>query len=200
MKKRGLLMASLLLFVLTDFFVPAASAFARGMPEQDQPQRSIFYALGVICEKDVQNAKESLGAPDGRFAEILPGGQLVMLMKNKLYSFPFGFGEYPAYLASGKVVGKGGPDFSFEGWFARQDMQGRQYYDWISLGILANGFFLPLISSLPPSDIRASTDIIRISNRGAKPLFVDAVIGYGKDVLTNDALLGQSKIIMLLRR
>jgi hypothetical protein len=87
MRKRGL-PAGFLLFLSVGLLTRAPSGFAGKAPRHDQPQKPKFYALGVVCQKDVQNAKDSLGTPDSRYAEILPGGQLVVLMENKLYSFP----------------------------------------------------------------------------------------------------------------
>jgi hypothetical protein len=200
MRKRGLPSASFLLFLSTGLLTPAPSGFAGKAPRHDQPQRPKFSALGVVCEKDVQNAKDSLGAPDGRYAEILPAGQLVVLMENKLYSFPGpGWpGEGGAPADSGSMVGKGGADFSLEGWLPMRDTQGNQHYDWIALGLSVSGFCLPLIDSLLPFDISAGTDMIRIVNLGTKSLFVDAVIGYGRDILATGALLGHSKTMTSL--
>jgi hypothetical protein len=92
------------------------------------------------------------------------------------------------------VVGKGGADFSLEGWLPMQDMQGKQHYDRISLGLSVSGFCLPPIDSLCLFDISADMDIIRITNIGTKSLFVDALIGYGRDILTAGAILGHSDI------
>jgi hypothetical protein len=181
MRKRGLLPAGFLLFLSAGLVAPVPSAFPGKTPGQDQPQKPIFYALQVVCEKNVQNAKDSLGAPDGRCAEILPGGQLVMLMENKLYPLlmvgwnPEG-GGVPD---SGSIVGKGEADFALEGWFPILDTQGKQHYDWIPLGVSGTGFCL-----LPPPTYSfegsAGVDMIRITNPGTKSLFVDAVIGYGR--------------------
>lgn len=196
MRKRTLLSASFLLFLSAGLLARAPSAFVGRAPRQDQPQGPKFYALGVVCEKDVQNAKDSLGAPDGLYAEILSGGHLIVLMENKLYPFP-GIGrpgEGGAPTDSGSVVGKGGADFSLEGWLPMQDMQGKQHYDWVSLGLSVSGFCLPLIDSLLPFNISAGTDIIRITNISTESLFVDAVIGYGRDILTTGSLLGHSDI------
>jgi len=196
MRKRGLLPASFLLFLSAGILAPAPSGFAGKAPKHDQPQGPKFYALGVVCQKGVQNAKDSLGAPDGRYVEILPAGQLVVLMENKLYPFP-GIGrpgEGGALADSGTVVGKGGSDVSLEGRFEWQDTQGKQRYDWIALGLSVSGFCLPLIDSLCPFNISAGTDMIRITNIGIKSLFVDAVVGYGRDVLTTGSLLGHSDI------
>jgi hypothetical protein len=173
-----LLPAGFLLFLSASILATAPSGFPGKAPGQDQPQREKFYALGVVCEKDVQNAEDSLGAPDGRSAEILPGGQLVVLMENKLYPLPIisWIPEGGGVMAdSGSVVGKGGLDIGLEGWCPWQDTQGKQHYDWMILGVSATGFILPLTCSFEGSP---GVDKIRITNPGTKSLFVDAVIGY----------------------
>jgi len=181
MRNRELLPASLLLFLSAGLLAHAPSGFPGKAPGQDQPQRPQFYARQIVCEKEVQNAKDSLGAPDGRYAEILPGGQLVVLMENKLYPFPIigGVSEFGgAPTDSGSVVGKGGADIGLEGWSPWQDTQGKQHHAWIPLGLSATGFSLPLIYSFEGS---AGVDMIRITNPGTKSLFVDAVIGYVRE-------------------
>ena len=132
--------------------------------------------MQVVFEKKVQNAKDWLGAPDGRYAVILPGGQLVVLMENMLYPFlSYGPPEGGGGLAdSGSVVGKTETDFILEGWFPMYDTQGKQHYVWIPLGLSASGFCIWLEGS-------AGVDMIRITNPGTKSLFVDAVIGRGKE-------------------
>jgi hypothetical protein len=180
-------MKKFLCFLVLVFFV-AVLSFGQLLPDpkdkdyanapgQDQPQRAKFYALGVVCVKNVQNAKDSLGAPDGRYAEILPGGQLIVLMENKLYPFLIGNPEGGGAMAdSGSVVGKGGADIGLEGWSPWQDTQGKQHYDWMILEVSVTGFILPPISSFEGSP---GVDMIRITNPGTKSLFLDAVVGYG---------------------
>jgi hypothetical protein len=185
MRKRELLSVGLLFFLSAGLLALALSGFPVKAPLQDQPQRVQFYALQIVCDKQVQNAKDSLGAPDGRCAEILPGGQLVVLMEDRIYPYPLPIvgwnlesgGGVPD---SGSVVGKGGADFVLEGWFPMQDTQGKQHYDWVPLGVSATGFYL-----FPPPTYSfeggAGVDMIRISNAGTISLFVDAVIGYGNE-------------------
>lgn len=175
-KKRGLLPISLLIFITAGLLVPTAS--------QDQPQRPKFYALQVVCEKNVQNAKDSLGAPDGRYAEVLPGGQLVLLLEGKLYPFPTpgesGSGAV-GLSVSGLIIGKGDADFRLEGLFAWQDIQDRQQSAWIPMGLWGGGFGLfPHVVS-DSFDPKAGMNMIKISNVGTESLFVDAVIGFGQD-------------------
>lgn len=177
MRKRRLLLSSFLLFLSAALPAHNQSGFPGKTSGQGQPERPKFYALQVIFEKNVQNAKDSLGAPDGLNAEILPGGQLVVLMENKLYPLPrfINWLEDGAGLAdSGSVVGQGEKDFSLEGWFPIQNMHGKQDYVWIPFGLSVSGFCVWLEGS-------AGVDMIRITNSGTKSLFVDAVIGYTKE-------------------
>jgi hypothetical protein len=176
MRKRRLLSARLLLFLSAALLAHASSSFPGKTPRQGQAERPKFYALQVVFEKNVQDAKDSLGAPDGRYAEILPGGQLVVLMENKLYPFPIlsGWLEGGGGLAdSGSVAGKGETDFSLEGWFLKQTTQGKPHYVWRPLVLSSSGFCVWL-------ECKAGVDMIRIANTGTKSLFVDAVLGYGR--------------------
>ncbi len=170
MRKRRLLSAGLLLFLSAGLLASAPSGFFGKTQDQGQKERPKFYALRVVSEKNVQNAKDSLSAPDGRYAEILPGGQLVLLMEKKPYPFPFG--NFNAGLGdSGPVIGKGKMEFGIEGWFPMQDTQGKQYSTWVLLGLSASGFCVWPGGS-------TGVDTIRITNFGIKSVFVDAVIGY----------------------
>ena len=192
LRRRGLPSAGILLFLSAGILACASSGFTGKTAGQDQPERSKFYALQVVCEKQVQNAKDSLGAPDGRSTEILPGGQLIVLMANILFpSRIIGNGESTGCLDSGSLVGKGEVDFGLVGRFTWQDTQSDQRHEWIPLGPTATGFCI----SPPPLAINsfkdsAGVDMIRITNPGTKSLFVDAVIGYGRDVLMTDSHMG----------
>src|SRR4030042_5463571 len=104
MRKRGLVTTGVLLFLSAGLLAHVPSAFAGRAPRQDQPERSKFYALQVVCEKEVQNSKDSLGVPDDSYAELLPGGQLVVLMEK-------------SFIDSGNVVCKGEVDYGLEGFF-----------------------------------------------------------------------------------
>jgi len=172
MRKRGLLLAGLLLFLSAGLLARALIGFPGKTPGQGQPERPKFYALRVVFEKNVQNPKDSLGAPDGRYAEILSGGQLVVLMENEFYSFQI--------LDSGSVVCKGEANYGLEGWFQIQDTPDKQQnYAWMIIHgdpWTPGGFrFLPTYYSFDGS---TGVDMIRITNIGTKSLFVDAVIGY----------------------
>jgi len=180
LKGRGLLPAGFLLFVSASFLAHTSGNFPQKMTRQDRPDKSKFYAFQVVREERVQNAKDSLGAPDGRSAEILPGGQIVILMESMLPpSQVVGYGETAVCLDSGSVVGKGEADFGLEGRFSWQDTQGEQHHEWIPLVPSATGFCIspPPLAIYSPQD-NAGVDMIKITNPGATSLFVDAVIGY----------------------
>lgn len=180
-----MLTAAFLLFLSAGLLARAPGCLSGKMERPGQPERPKFYALRVVSEKNVQNAKDSLGAPDGRYAEILRGGQLVLLMEKELYLFP-GVGmnlEGGGALAdSGSVVGKGGTDIGLEVWSPWQDTQGKQHHDWMPVLLSATGFSLPVIDIYSPS-FKGNTGVnmVRITNPGTKSLFVDAVIGYDRE-------------------
>jgi hypothetical protein len=176
-RKKGLLPASFLIFLSASLLARASSSFPGKALGQDQPQRPKFYAVQIVCEKEVQDVKDSLGAPDGRSAEILPGGQLVVLMQK-------------TFIDIGTLVFKGEMDYGLEGWFHVQDTQDeRQDYAWIPFW--SGRFILPGMwpggFSFGPGRPGLSlygglgVDKIRITNAGTKSLFVDAVIGYGTE-------------------
>jgi len=176
MRKRRLLSAWFLIFLSSALLANVPTSFTGKTAMQVQPERPKFYALQVVFEKNVQDAKDSLGAPDGRYAEIFPGGQLIVLMEKKLYPFPFfrSWLEGGGGLAdSGSVAGKGETDFSLEGWFLEQTTQCKPHYVWRSLILSPSGFCVWL-------ECKAGVNMIRIANTGTKSLFVDAVLGYSR--------------------
>lgn len=168
MRKRGLLPTGVLLFLSASLLAHAPSRFSGKPSGQDQPQRPKFYALQVVCKRNIQNPTESLGAPDGRYAEILAGGQLIVLMEKN-------------FIDSGTVVCKGEVDYGLEGWFRIQETQDeRQNYTWIIIQRESCNRFL----FFPESYIwwgNTGMNMIRITSVGTKSLFVDAVIGYGME-------------------
>lgn len=169
MRKRGFLPTGLFLFLWAGLLVRAPLGFPGEEPGQGQPERPKFYAQRVVSEKKVQNANDSLAAPDGRYAEILPGGELVLSMEKKIYPF--------TTLDSGTVVGQGEADYGLEGWLPIQDALGKRGYGWIPLAVgeSPGGF---RFSPVEPYAGSPGLDMIRIINGGTKSLFVDAVIGY----------------------
>jgi hypothetical protein len=138
--------------------------------DQEEHERPKFYALRVVSEKDVQNAKDSLSAPDGRYAEILPGGQLVLLMEKN-------------FADSGTAVCKGEEDYGLEAWIHVQDTQVEQQdYIWAIIQREPSNRF-NFMAFDPNSGMGGSwgmsVNMIKITNFGTKSLFLDAIIGYG---------------------
>jgi len=182
LRKSGLLTVGFLLFLLAGLPVRAPGCLSGKMERPGQPKRPKFYAIRVVSEKDVIHARNSLGAPDGRDTEILPGGKLVVILEKKLFPFLItgSLESGPGLPDSGSIVGKGGEYIRLEGCLEREDAHIKSGCKWIVLGISTTGFYYfppPLPDDVPI----ASTyiDMIRISNPGTESLFVDAVIGYG---------------------
>jgi len=139
---------------------------------QEKEERPKFCALRVVSEKNVQNAKDSLGAPDGRYAEILPGGQLVLLMQKN-------------FMDSGTVVCRGEEDYGLEGWVQMQETRDEQQdYAWMIIQREPSNRF-NFLTFDPNSGMGGSwgmaVSTVRITNVGTKSLFVDAVIGYDRE-------------------
>ncbi len=173
MKTSGFITAGVLLGLSGGIIVGAGASSRRH--DQEEEQKSKFYAVRVESEKNVQNAKDSLGAPDGHFAEILPGGELVLIMEKN-------------FIESGSVVYKGETQFNLEGWFHIQDTQDeRQNYQWMDIHRLSPSRFTFLSSGGYFYTWWGNTGVnkIRITNIDTKPLLVDAVIGYGLEAGKN---------------
>jgi len=170
MRKRGLPLAGLFFFLSASILAHTPSSFPGKVLGQNQPERPKFYALRIVFEKEVQNAKDSLGAPDGRYAEILPGRQLVLLMEKN-------------FIDSGTVVCKGEEDYGLEAWVQMQDTQDEQQnYAWMIIQREPSNRFIFLVGD-PNSGMGGywgmAVNTVRITNAGTKSLSVDAVIGYG---------------------
>ena len=169
MRKKGLLTVAFLLFLSMGLLARAPGYPSGKMERPDQPERPKFYAVRVVSEKEVLNAKGSLGAPDGGYTEILPGGQLVVIMEKN-------------FIESGTVVCKGEEGYALEGFFHMQDTQDeRQNYLWMSIQressnrftfFSSGGYFYAWWGN-------TGMNMVRITNIGTKSLFLDAVIGYG---------------------
>jgi hypothetical protein len=189
MKIRKLITLSVFLGLSGGIIVGARPSCYRH--DQEKKEWPEFYALRVVSEKDVQNAKDSLGAPDGRYAEILPGGQLVLQMEKGFCLFVLGSNqEEGVEMISGSVVGKGGADIGLEVWSPWQEREGKRYNGWVAVGLSAKGFSIPIDPGLsydskgisPPFIGNTGVDTIRITNLGTKSLFVDAIIGLDREV------------------
>jgi len=172
LRKSGLLTVAFLLFLSAGLLARAPSSFPGKMERLGQPERPKFYAICVVFGKDVLNAKNSLGAPDGCYMEILPGGQLVLLMEKN-------------FIDSGTVVCKGEEDYGLEAWVQMQDTQDEQQnYAWMIIQREPSNRFV-FLGCDPNSGMGGywgmAVNTVRITNAGTNSLFVDAVIGYGME-------------------
>ncbi len=196
-----MLIIGILVFLSVGLAAQVQSSSSGKMESPGQKERPRFYAIRVVSEKNVINARDSLGAPDGRETEILPGGKLVIILEKKIYPFPLTTGslESAGLPDSGSIIGKGGEDIRLEGCLEKEDAQIKSDCEWILLGISTTGFYY-FPPPLPPDIPVASTyiDMIRISNPGTESLFVDAVIGYGDGHKENcagtDGLFAESEL------
>ncbi len=173
----GALLLSLLLFVFLVSLVGDPDGLSGRGQDQNQAERPKFYAVQVISEKGVLNAKDALGAPDGHYTEILPGGQLVLLMEKELYVFPVGGQDWVGLAYSGAIVAKGETPAALEGWIPIRDLRGDKRHDWVSIGMGSPPN--PGWPGWPEGTVR--THKIRITNTGTESLFVDAIIGWQTD-------------------
>ncbi len=144
------------------------------VPVSRQAERPKFFASEVLSEKDVVDAGSCLGAPDGRYAEIGPGGAITLLLERPLVD-------------RGTIVYRGETNIGIDGWFHLWNTgeEGNDYA-WIPFTPIAAApgmakdsvdFGSPYMG---PSDTRGlGAEKIRIENAGPRSLFVDAVIVYG---------------------
>jgi len=144
-------------------------------PGQDKESRSEFYVSRVVSSEGVKDAKEVLGKPDGRYAEIAPGGRMTLLMERPMLP--------SAVFDDGTVVSTGETDFGLEGWFIAAEANQAAQYAWMPLfsGKSPGGFRVTsqdMIRGTPEGS--PGVHLIRISNNGTKTLLLDAVVGYGR--------------------
>jgi hypothetical protein len=171
MRIAGALLLSFFIFVI---LMPLVSD-PNGLLEKGQfVEGPRFYAVRVISEKGVLSATDALGPPDGHYAEILPGGELVLLMEKELEVFPVGTQDYGIGLAySGAIVAEGETPALLEAWIPIRNARGDELYSWIPIGATSARYY----------DYHAwlggieHTDKIKITNIGTESLFVDAIIG-----------------------
>jgi hypothetical protein len=148
--------------------VPAAGR------EQGAGERPQFYVDRVMSHKDVTDPENILGEPDGRFAEIAVGGQMVLLMEKPIF---------PSAVDDGTVVCRGEANFGLEGWILAGGTEGSPQYAWMPLvrGVSSGGFRLTSPAAMGGTpEGSPGVNRIRISNADARPIFVDAVIGYDR--------------------
>jgi len=163
---------TLAFLILSAGTVAAGRAPVPGLKRaQGQEDRPKFFAARVISEEGVVNAREALGEPDGRYAEIAQGGQLVLLMEKRIYP--------STTFDDGLVFVKEESDYGLEGWFPVSGSQKDPGFAWMPLirGQSSGGFRVALVDALAGN---AGVNMIRISNNDTKPIRLDAVAGYGR--------------------
>jgi hypothetical protein len=173
MKKRGIFPVIILL-VLTVGALAAARAGTSGPRPgrgQEQGERPKLYARSVVFEQNVKSSGNALGEPDGRFAEIAPGGQLVLLLEDRIY--PSGSFD------GGLVVVKEESHYGLEGWFLVGGTPQDPQFAWMPLvkGQSPGSFRVAVREAIEGS---AGLSMIRISNADTKPILLDALVGYGR--------------------
>jgi len=171
MKKRIFILTFILVVLSGGIIAAGRTRVSVTIPERGQEERPKFCATRVISEQGVVNAREALGEPDGRYAEITPGGQMVLLMENRIYP--------STTFDDGIVFVKEESDYGLEGWFPVSGSQKDPGFAWMPLirGQSSGGFRVGLVDALAGN---AGVNMIRISNNDTKPILVDAVAGYGR--------------------
>jgi hypothetical protein len=127
-----------------------------------------FYAKQVVDQISVNAPENALGRPDGRYAEIKPGGDMTVLMDNVLY-FLEGADD-------GYVVVKAEGAYGLAGLF-RMSEEGAPAWLPLAPGSAPGRFKLGTMRFSPVQ----STDSIRVVNDGDRPVYLDAVVGIGED-------------------
>jgi len=156
--------AGLCLFCAAGVWALSSGPAGSGSPQDRRPE---FYAKQVLDQINVVAAENALGEPDGDFAEIRPGGEMTVLMDSRIH--------YSDASDEGLVVTKGDGKYGLAGLF-RMNEEGESAWQPLPPGGTPGGFkFGP--SMFP---VAQSTDTIKIVNDDSRPIYVDAVIGYGQ--------------------
>jgi hypothetical protein len=130
-------------------------------------QASEFYAARVIDHINVNTPENALGRPDGRFAEVKPGGDMTVVMDGVLH---FRDGSDDGY-----VVVKAEGAYGLAGLF--------------HMGEEGEPAWLPLAPGSAPGRFKLGTmrfsadqrtDTIRFVNDGDRSIYLDAVAGIGE--------------------
>jgi hypothetical protein len=145
-------------------FTPAARPVATG-DERSTGSGQEFYADEVVDQDLVVDAGNALGEPDGRYAEIKPGGELIVRMPEPI--------RYSDAADDGRVITKGGARYGLAGLF-RMSEEGEPAWQPLAPGGTPGGFKLG--TSMFP--VAQSTETIRIVNDDTRSVLVDAVSGF----------------------
>jgi len=165
MKKSVVLVtAGLCLFGAAGLLASRSKAPAGGASQDD---RARFYGRQVVDHISVVDPANALGEPDGRFAEIRPGGEMTVLMADRIY--------YSDASDDGAVVAKGDGRYGLAGLF-RMNEEGQSAWQPLPSGRTPGGFKL----GTSMFNVVQSTDTLKIANDDTRSVFVDAISGYGK--------------------
>ena len=165
MKKSVVLVAAgLCLFGAAGLLASRSTSPVGGASQDD---RARFYGKQVVDHISVVDPGNALGEPDGRFAEIRPGGEMTVLMADRIY--------YSDASDDGAVVAKGDGRYGLAGLF-RMDEEGQSAWQPLPTGRTPGGFKV----GTSMFNVVQSTDTLKIANDDARSVFVDAVVGYGK--------------------
>jgi hypothetical protein len=145
-----------------------AAAAGLLMAAASQDERPRFYARRVSDHVNVVDPQNALGEPDGRFAEVRPGGELTVVMSETIY--------YSDASDDGAVVVKGSGSYGIAGLF-RMNEEGQSAWQPLAPGRTPGGFKF----GTSMFNVVQSTDTIKIANDDSRSLFVDAFVGYRKD-------------------
>ncbi|MCX6574024.1 MAG: hypothetical protein NTX99_08530 [Candidatus Aminicenantes bacterium] len=159
-----LVAAGLCLFGAAGLLASRSKAPAGGAFQDD---RARFYGKQVVDHISVVDPGNALGEPDGRFAEIRPGGEMTVLMADRIY--------YSDASDDGAVVARGDGRYGLAGLF-RMDEDGQSAWQPLPQGRTPGGFKL----GTSMFNVVQSTDTLKIANDDTRSVFVDAVSGYGK--------------------
>lgn len=146
------------------FGLVAVSLCLAGAVQDDRPR---FYAVKVSDDVGVVDPRNALGEPDGRWAEIRPGGELTVVMAERIY--------YSDASDDGAVVVKGDGRYGVAGLF-RMTEEGEPAWQPLVQGRTPGGFKF----GTSMFSVVQSTETIKIANDDTRSVFVDAVVGYGK--------------------
>lgn len=133
-----------------------------------QERRREFYAKHVVDHVNINDPESALGKPDGRFAEIKPGGEMTMLMEEALI-FLEGSDD-------GFVVVRGDGAYALAGLF-RMSEEGSPAWQPLTPGSAPGRFKLGAFRF----HTMQSTETLRIVNNDSRPVYLDAVVGIGME-------------------
>lgn len=144
-------------------FVAAALCLAAAA----QVARPRFYAVKVSDHINVVDPQNALGEPDGRWAEIRPGGELTVVLAELVYSSDAS--------DDGTIVLKGEGRYGVAGLF-RMTEEGQSAWLPLAPGGTPGGFKFSSTQFI----VSPSTNTLKIANDDVRSVFVDAVVGYAK--------------------